>query len=134
MGRITSGISQIGGKFRLLNTILKYIPYHEFYLEPFIGSAIILLNKARCRYECGNDLNSGLINYLVTISGVDNNGIFNQKIIDSFEKLKQGVFGLVSQEICNRIVRGEIIPKNNVQRAYFFYYLNKLLNICKIPY
>nr|URC17489.1 MAG: hint domain protein [Lokiarchaeota virus Skoll Meg22_1214] len=37
MTRITSGLSQVGGKYRLLNTILNHIPYHEFYLEPFLG-------------------------------------------------------------------------------------------------
>ena len=40
--------------------------------------------------------------------------------------MKQGVFGLVSQEICNRIVNGKLKPKNDLERAYFFYYLNKL--------
>jgi len=39
--------------------------------------------------------------------------------------MKKGIFGLVSQEIVNRIVNGEIKPKNNIERAYFFYYLNK---------
>lgn len=116
MVRITSGISQIGGKFRLLNTILTYIPYHEFYLEPFLGSAIILLNKPRCRYECGNDLNGEIINYLLQV----------REYPEEFDQLKQGVFGLVSQEICNHIVRGELQPKNDIERAYFFYYLNKL--------
>jgi len=116
MARITAGISQIGGKYRLLNTILEKIPYHEFYLEPFLGSGIVLLNKPRCRYECGNDLNGEIINYLLTI----------REYPEEFDQLKQGVFGLVSQEICNRIVRGELLPKNNVERAYFFYYLNKL--------
>lgn len=136
MGRITTGISQIGGKFRLLRTILELIPYHEFYLEPFFGSGIILINKPRCRYECGNDLNSELINYLLVSSGYDlgvqefttnpNGFEYNQEVVNMYEEMKQGVFGLVSQEICNRIVRGELVPRNNIERAYFFYYLNKL--------
>jgi len=116
MKRISAGVSQIGGKFRLVKTILKLIPYHEFYLEPFLGAAWVLLNKPRCRYECGNDLNSELINYFLVI----------REYPKEFDALKQGVFGLVSQEICNRIVRGELVPRNNIERAYFFYYLNKL--------
>lgn len=114
--RISSGVSQIGGKFRSVNTITALIPYHEFYLEPFLGAGWILLNKPRCRYECGNDLNSELINYLLVI----------REYPKEFDELKQGVFGLVSQEICNRIVRGELQPRNNIERAYFYYYLNKL--------
>lgn len=45
---------------------------------------------------------------------------------EEFDELKQGVLGLVSQEICNRITTGELKPKNNLERAYFFYYLNHL--------
>lgn len=121
MKRLSSGVSQIGGKFRLLNMILSQIPYHEFYLEPFLGSAIVLLNKPRCRYECGNDLNAELINYLLVTSGK-----YDEDHPRQFDELKQGVYGLVSQDICNQIVRGELIPRNRVERAYFYYYLNKL--------
>lgn len=116
MTRLKSGISQIGGKFRLLKTVLQYIPLHEFYLEPFLGSAIVLLNKPRCRYECGNDFDSELINYL----------LMTREHPKEFDELKQGIFGLVSQEICNRIVNGKLQAKNDLERAYFFYYLNKL--------
>ena len=116
MTRLKSGLSQIGGKFRLLKTILQYIPIHEFYLEPFLGSAIVLLNKPRCRYECGNDFDSELINYL----------LMTREHPKEFDELKQGVFGLVSQEICNRIVNGKLQPQNDLERAYFYYYLNKL--------
>ncbi len=115
MTRLTLGISQIGGKFRLLKKILKIIPNHEFYLEPFLGSAIVLLNKPRCRYECGNDINSELINYLLIV----------REHPKEFDKLKKGVLGLVSQEIYNRIINGKLKPKNDIERAYFFYYINK---------
>jgi len=116
MVRFKLGISQIGGKFRLCNKILNYIPYHEFFLSPFCGACWVELNKPRSRYECWNDINSEIINYLIMINRYPN----------EFDKMKQGVFGLVSQEICNRIVRGELKPRNNLERAYFFYYLNKL--------
>lgn len=114
--RISAGISQIGGKFMLVNTIREYIPYHEFFLSPFCGACWVEFQKPRCRYECFNDLNAELINYLLVI----------REHPKEFDELKQGVFGLVSQEICNRIVRGELLPQNNIERAYFFYYLNKL--------
>lgn len=116
MGRITSGISQIGGKYRLVNELLSYTPYHEFFLSIFLGAAHFELNKPRCRYECWNDAESEIINYLLQI----------REHPKEFDEMKQGVFGLVSQEICNRIVNGKINPKNNLEKAYFFYYLNKL--------
>lgn len=115
-GRIKSGISQTGGKFRMVNRLRELTPYHEFMLSMFLGAAHFELNKPRCRYECWNDAESDIINYLVQI----------WKHPKEFDAMKQGVFGLVSQEICNRIVNGKIEPKNDLERAYFFYYLNKL--------
>ena len=114
--RITSGISQTGGKYRLVNRLMEVTPYHEFFLSMFTGAAHFELNKPRCRYECWNDGESEIINYLVQI----------WKHPKEFDDMKQGVFGLVSQEICNRIVNGKLKPKNDLERAYFFYYLNKL--------
>ncbi len=114
--RITSGISQTGGKYRLVNRLMEVTPYHEFFLSMFTGAAHFELNKPRCRYECWNDGESEIINYLVQI----------WKHPKEFDEMKQGVFGLVSQEICNRIVNGKLKPKNDLERAYFFYYLNKL--------
>lgn len=116
MPKTKSGVSQVGGKFRLCNTILKYIPYHEFFLSLFCGACWVELNKPRSRYECYNDLDSEIINYLVMI----------ERYPKEFDEMKQGVYGLVSQEICNRIVRGELKPRNDLERAYFFYFLNKL--------
>jgi site-specific DNA-adenine methylase len=113
---IKTGISQIGGKFRLRKTLLEYTPNHEFFLSLFCGSAVYEVNKPRCRYECFNDYDSGLINYLLQI----------REYPKEFNELKEGVFGLVSQEVCNRIVSGKIQPKNDIEKAYFFYYLNKL--------
>nr|URC17490.1 MAG: HEase/DNA adenine MTase [Lokiarchaeota virus Skoll Meg22_1214] len=80
------------------------------------NSGIVILNKPRCRYECGNDINSEIINYLLVI----------REHPKEFDELKKGVFGLVSQEIYNRIINKTLKPKNNIERAYFFYYLNKL--------
>jgi site-specific DNA-adenine methylase len=113
---ITAGISRIGGKYRLRKELLKRTPYHEFFLSPFCGACWYELNKPRCRYECFNDADAELINYLLQI----------RKHPEEFDDLKQGVFGLVSQEICNRIINGKLQPENDVERAYFFYYLNKL--------
>lgn len=133
---IKTGISQIGGKFRLRKTLLAHTPLHEFFLSLFSGSCIYEVNKPRCRYECFNDKDADLINYLLVSSGWDREAQdftintrdfeYDEKIIAMLEEMKQGVLGLVSQETCNRIVRGDIVARNNVERAYFFYYLNKL--------
>lgn len=94
---------------------MELTPKHDFFLSMFTGASHYELNKPRCQYELFNDLDSEFINYLITIER-------NPK---EFNEMKKGIFGLVSQEIVNRIVNGEIKPKNNIERAYFFYYLNK---------
>jgi len=116
MPKHRTGISQMGGKSRSTNTLLKYTPYHEFFQSLFCGACWFEINKPRCRYENFNDLDSEIINYL----------LMTRQYPKEFDEMKQGVMGLVSQEICNRIVRGEMKPRNNLERGYFFYYLNKL--------
>lgn len=112
---IKSGISQIGGKFKLRKQLIQLDPRHDFFLSLFSGACHYELNKARCQYECFNDLDSEFINYLIVI----------RRYPKEFNEMKKGIFGLVSQEIVNRIVNGELKPKNIIERAYFFYYLNK---------
>lgn len=112
---ITSGISRTGGKFRLRKTLLQYTPHHEYFLSLFLGSGVYEINKVRCKFEVFNDIDSELINYFLMI----------KEYPENFDKLKKGIFGLVSQEIFNRIISGELKPKNNIERAYFFFYLNK---------
>jgi len=111
-----SGISQIGGKFRLRKRLLEFTPYHEFFLSMFCGACHYELNKPRTRYECFNDIESEIINYFLMV----------REHPEEFNKMKEGIFGVVSQEIANRIVNGKINPKNDLERAYFFYYLNKV--------
>lgn len=113
---IASGISQIGGKFRLRKTLQEFTPNHEFFLSEFFGAGWYELNKPRCRYECFNDKNSEYMNYFVVIKNHP----------EEFDKLKEGPLGLVSQKLANEIYSGNLKPKNDIERAYFFYYLNKV--------
>jgi DNA adenine methylase len=52
----------IGGKFYLLDIILKLIPEHEIYIEPFGGSAKVLINKPPSKVEIYNDLDKRIAN------------------------------------------------------------------------
>jgi len=113
---MSAGISRIGGKYRLRKELLNRTPYHESFLSLFTGASWYELSKPRCRYECFNDKDAELINYLLQV----------RKHPKEFDEIKQGVLGLVSQDICNRIVQGRLRPENDLERAYFFYYLNKL--------
>lgn len=113
---ISAGISQIGGKYRLRKDLLELTPLHAFFISLFCGACWYELNKPRVQYECFNDINSEYINYLEVVKCFPNR----------FDKLKEGVLGLVSQQIFNDIIKGVLVPENRIERAYFFYLLNKM--------
>jgi DNA adenine methylase len=52
-----------GGKWQLRHWIIKHMPSHQFYAEPFAGAASVLLGKTRALGgEIINDLNGDVIN------------------------------------------------------------------------
>jgi DNA adenine methylase len=51
-----------GGKWRLAPWVLQHMPPHRIYVEPFGGSAAVLLQKARAVSEIWNDLDANLVN------------------------------------------------------------------------
>lgn len=51
-----------GGKFLMRKWIMSHFSEHDIYIEPFGGSASILLYKEPCRLEIYNDLDSRIVN------------------------------------------------------------------------
>ncbi len=105
--RVSGGISRIGGKFRSFNKIIEITPKHNFFLSLFCGACWYELNKPRAKYDCFNDIDSELINYLLII----------RQYPKEFDDLKKGVFDLISQEIVNRIQNEKLKPSDNIERA-----------------
>lgn len=56
-----------GAKNRIAPWICEYIPSHEVYLEPYLGSGAIFFNKAPARIETLNDLDGNVVNYFRVI-------------------------------------------------------------------
>lgn len=55
-------ISYYGGKQQLAPKIIKWIPEHTMYIEPFCGGAAVFFEKEKEKFEVINDTNSELIN------------------------------------------------------------------------
>jgi DNA adenine methylase len=53
----------VGGKTNIAPWIIDFLPDHEVYVEPFGGSAAILLNKPRSRIEIYNDLDGDVTQF-----------------------------------------------------------------------
>lgn len=60
---MTTPISYYGGKQNLVKEILKLIPDHNLYAEPFVGGGAIFFAKPKSEVEVINDVNSELINF-----------------------------------------------------------------------
>lgn len=50
-----------GGKYRMAPWIIKFMPKHRFYLEPYGGGASVLLRKPRSYAEVYNDLDETIV-------------------------------------------------------------------------
>lgn len=52
-----------GSQYRSLDFILERLPHSDCYIEPFAGSAVVLLNRRESGHEVLNDLNGNIINF-----------------------------------------------------------------------
>lgn len=52
-----------GGKWRLAAWVIGFLPPHDSYIEPYGGSAAVLLNKPRSAIEVYNDLDGQVVTF-----------------------------------------------------------------------
>lgn len=51
-----------GSKWNIASQLVRLIPEHHTYVEPFFGSGAVLFNKQQSNIEMVNDLDSNVVN------------------------------------------------------------------------
>lgn len=112
---INTPFGWIGGKSQLTSDIIKKMPQHNLYIEVFGGSLAVLYaknNRHSSKYrEIVNDINSDLVNL--------------HRIIQTRpESLRQQLHRmLISREVFYAIRRNRYKPRNDIEKAAFYFYL-----------
>lgn len=101
----------VGGKSKLADKIIKEFPEHQRYIEVFGGALNVFYRKPRSKIEVVNDINSDLVNLHLQI----------QKRPQSLHLYLNRIF--VSREMFTRIKTKALHPRNDIERAAFYYYL-----------
>lgn len=101
----------IGGKSKLSDDIVKLIPQHSSYIEVFGGALSVLYRKPKSKIEIVNDINGDLVNLHRIIKSNPHS------LSDYLQQL------LISREIFNDIKLKNFKPRNNIERAAYYYYL-----------
>jgi len=104
----------VGGKSKLANKIIAEFPTHERYCEVFGGALNVFYRKPRSKIEVVNDINSDLVNLHLQI----------QRKPQSLQMHLNRM--LISRDIFSKIKAEVLHPRNDVQRAAYYYYLLSL--------
>lgn len=102
-----------GGKFYARKLILNSIPEHTSYYEPFAGGASIFFAKEEVNNNYLNDKDPELINCYIQIR-------------DNVEGIIELLDGVPAEKELHRYYKNEYHPSNNVERAFRYFYLNRI--------
>jgi len=113
--KLRAPFAWVGGKSKLADDIVAMIPEHRLYVEVFGGALNVLYRKpvpkSARHAEVANDINGDLVNLHRQIRA-------NPQTLSWYLNRL-----LISREIFYDIYHGRMKPRNNIERAAFYYYL-----------
>lgn len=109
-----SPLNYIGGKSRLAERIVKRIPSHTCYCEPFSGAAWVLFTKSPSKLEVINDLDNELVTFWRVIQH------HLQPFLEYFK------YAVISRKLFELENRKDPETLTDIQRAVRYYYLQRL--------
>lgn len=132
-GTINSPFRYAGGKFYARKLILAHVPNHSAYIEPFAGGGSIFFAKPKVEYNQLNDIDKELVNVYKTIRDNPEGLIaFLRKRSDKDSRIPKGLTKgvlmgepLPASKELHSFFKHEYIPKNKLERAGRWFYLNR---------
>ncbi|OKH39437.1 DNA adenine methylase [[Phormidium ambiguum] IAM M-71] len=109
---INSPFRYAGGKFYARNLILKHIPPHSDYVEPFAGGSSIFFAKPKVKNNWLNDIDRALINTYIIIR-------------DQPEELINYLAGEEATKERHTYYKNEFKPQTDLEKAARWFYLNR---------
>jgi DNA adenine methylase len=105
----------VGGKFYMLDVILKLIPEHNIYVEVFGGSAKVLLNKPPSKIEIYNDYDMKIANLFYVVAF---------KFEEFYEKINWLVYSrAIRKQVLEEYRKTELKELGDIDLAVKTYYL-----------
>lgn len=108
-----SPIKWVGSKRQLAKDIVKIMPRHTCYVEPFVVGGSVLFEKERSKVEVINDIDGNLINFYKVMQ--NKKDAITNKIDNS----------LISRELFLEYRNSNWNELDEVERAFRFYYITK---------
>ncbi len=104
----------IGGKNRIAQLIIKQIPLHRTYVEPFAGGAQVFFHKEPSKVEILNDLSDDIVNFF---------RVCQSHAPELVRQLKSMV---AARRLFELLLNTPPASLTDVQRAARFFYLQRL--------
>lgn len=101
----------VGGKNYLAKEIIVLMPEHKSYIEVFGGALSVFYQKSASKIEVINNINDELINLHLCIRNKP------QSLANVLNSM------IISRKIFHMLKNKEIKPRNDLERAAFYFYL-----------
>ncbi|MDR0666767.1 MAG: DNA adenine methylase, partial [Campylobacteraceae bacterium] len=105
-----SAFGWVGGKSKIADTIIAEFAEHKTYVEVFGGALSVLYRKERSQIEIVNDIYEELVNLHLTIRNRP------QSLRACLNTM------LVSRDVFSLLKNKKIEPRNDIERAAFYFY------------
>lgn len=101
-----------GGKSKLADDIIRLMPQHKCYVEPFGGGASVIAAKAPVLYEVYNDIDGDVVNFIMVIR-------------EDADRFTRAVGSLPYSRKLYEQWKKEPWPEDDFERALRWFYLNR---------